>query len=176
MAVPPVPLRADEVIALLDLRPLPFEGGYYREMYRSADRLPASALPPRYGSDKHAATAIYYLLTPDTFSALHRLPTDEVFHFYLGGPVHLLQLHPDGAGRVVTLGTDLRAGQAPQVVVPRGVWQGSTLAPGGEFALLGTTMAPGFDRADFEAGERAHLTAQYPAFAGLIRRLTAELA
>jgi predicted cupin superfamily sugar epimerase len=164
-------VTADELIAALDLRPLPLEGGYYRETYRSADLLPAGALP-RYATSKAAATAIYYLLTPDTFSALHRLPADEVFHCYLGGPVQMVHLLPDGQGRLVTLGPDLKAGQRPQVVVPRGVWQGSSLLPGSPFALLGTTMAPGFDFADYEAGDRDTLTRQYPAFADLVRRLT----
>jgi predicted cupin superfamily sugar epimerase len=166
-------MTADELIATLHLRPLPLEGGYYRETYRSADLLPAGALP-RFTTPKAAGTAIYYLLTPHTFSALHRLPTDEVFHFYLGGPVQMLQLSPDGPSRLVTLGPDLKAGQFPQVVVPRGVWQGSFLLPGSPFALLGTTMAPGFDFADYEAGNRDELTRQYPAFADLIRRLTRE--
>lgn len=166
------PYRADELIALLNLRPLPLEGGYYRETYRSADSLPASAMPRNYGRDKSAATAIYYLLTPDTFSALHRLPTDEIFHFYLGDPVEMLQLGPDGSGQVVTLGNDLRAGQLPQVVVPRGVWQGSHLQHSGAFALLGTTMAPGFDFSDYEGGDRTLLEAQFPLFADRIHRLT----
>ena len=164
-------MTAAEVIAALELRPLPREGGYYRETYRSADVLPAGALPARYDAARSAATAIYYLLTPDTFSALHRLPTDEVFHFYLGSPVQMLQLAPGGRGRVITLGTDLGAGQQPQVVVPRGVWQGSCLVSGGAFALLGTTMAPGFDFADYEGGDRAALSRQYPDFADLIERL-----
>jgi predicted cupin superfamily sugar epimerase len=163
---------AAEILRMLDLRPLPHEGGYYRETYRSADRLPHAALPAGYAGDKAAGTAIYYLLTPDTFSALHRLPTDEIYHFYLGGPVHLLQLLPDGSGQVVVLGPDLRAGQRPQAVVPRGVWQGSFLAPGGAFALLGTTMAPGFDFSDYEPGDRADLCARYPTFPDLIIQLT----
>jgi predicted cupin superfamily sugar epimerase len=83
----------------------------------------------------------------------------------------MLQLFPDGTGRTVTLGPDVLAGQHPQLVVPRGVWQGSLLEPGGDFALLGATVAPGFDYADYEAGDREQLTAQYPAFAELIRRL-----
>src|SRR5262249_43063234 len=102
----------------------------------------------------------------------HRLPTDEIFHFYLGSPVEMLQLYEDGRGRVVTLGSNLLAGQSPQLVVPAGVWQGSCLAPGGAFALLGTTMAPGFDFADFEPGDRSLLNAQYPEFADFIRRLS----
>lgn len=158
-------MTADDVIALLDLKPLPVEGGYFRETYRSADRLPSK--------DKALATAIYYLLTPDTFSALHRLPTDEIFHFYLGGPVTMLQLGPTG-GQVLTLGPDLVAGQQPQVVVPRGVWQGSFLQVGSDFALLGTTMAPGFDFADYENGQRAVLANLFPAYTEMICRLTRE--
>src|SRR5438046_10492032 len=131
---------AEEIIALWQLRPLPLEGGYYRETYRSSDRLPTA--------DKALSTAIYYLLTPRTFSALHRLPSDEIFHFYLGSPVQMLQLWTDGEGRVVTLGPDVLAGQSPQVLVPRGVWQGRYLLPGGAYALLGTTLAPAFDFAD----------------------------
>jgi hypothetical protein len=163
-------LTAADVIKLLQLKPLPHEGGYYRETYRSADVLPAGVLS-RFGREKSLGTAIYYLLTPDTFSAMHRLPTDEVFHFYLGDPVTMLQLGPDG-GQVLTLGMDLRAGQVPQVVVPQGVWQGSFVQPGAAFALLGTTMAPGFDFTDYEGGDRNQLCAAYPAFAELIRRLT----
>jgi predicted cupin superfamily sugar epimerase len=119
-----------------------------------------------------AGTAIYYLLTPETFSALHRLRGDEVFHFYLGDPVDMLQLSPDGLGKWVTLGSDLESGQQPQVVVPAGVWQGSKLRPGGQYALLGTTMAPGFDVADFELGRREELLAAYPDFAEAIQGLT----
>jgi predicted cupin superfamily sugar epimerase len=99
------------------------------------------------------------------------LPSDEVFHFYLGDPVSMLQLWPDGTGRIVILGPDVRAGQSPQLVVPAGVWQGSWLASGA-WALLGTTMAPGFDFADYEAGDRLALTRAYPAFAEIIGRLT----
>jgi predicted cupin superfamily sugar epimerase len=165
-------LTAQEVIAALNLQPLPQEGGFYRETYRSSDKLPAAVLPARYRTDRAAATAIYYLLTPDTVSALHRLATDEVFHFYLGGPVRMVQLPPGGPGRVIVLGSDLAAGQQPQVVVPRGVWQGSFLEPGGAFALLGTTMAPGFEFADYEAADRNRLLAEYPAFADLVRLLT----
>jgi predicted cupin superfamily sugar epimerase len=164
--------NAEELITLLGLQPHPREGGYFRETYRSAEVLPAASLPARYGADRSAGTAIYYLLTPTTFSALHRLASDEVFHFYLGGPVRMLHLYPDGQGREVLLGPDLARGQRPQVVVPRGVWQGSLLEPGGDFALLGCTVAPGFDYADYETGERADLLARYPAFADLIRRLT----
>jgi predicted cupin superfamily sugar epimerase len=164
---------AEELIALLDLRPLPREGGWYRETYRSRAQLPAAVLGPRYTAARAAGTAIYYLLTPGTFSALHRLPGDEVFHFYLGDAVEMLQLGPapSDSGRLVTLGPDLFAGQQVQAVVPAGVWQGSILKAGGAFALLGTTMAPGFDFADYEAADAARLRADYPVFADRIARL-----
>jgi uncharacterized protein len=160
-------LTADQVLAALSLKPLPLEGGYFRETYRSQERLSTG------GRDRSLATAIYYLLTPDTFSAMHRLPSDEVFHFYAGGAVTMLQLGADG-GRLVTIGTDLAAGEQPQLPVPGGVWQGSFLQPGGAWALLGTTVAPGFDFSDYEPGDRLRLSADYPDFADLIRRLTRE--
>jgi predicted cupin superfamily sugar epimerase len=162
---------AEELIAVLDLKPLPFEGGYFRETYRSPDRIAASALSPRYSSDKSVCTAIYYLLTPETHSALHRLPTDEIFHFYLGDPVVMLQLAPGGGSREIILGSDLLAGQQPQVVVPRGVWQGSRLVEGGAFALMGTTMAPGFDFTDYEPGDVDQLAREFPAHAPAIQQL-----
>jgi predicted cupin superfamily sugar epimerase len=168
-------LTAAEVIAHLQLAPLPREGGYFRETYRSRLLLPQAALPRGFLASKSAGTAIYYLLTPHQCSALHRLPTDEVFHFYLGNPVTQLQLFPDGTGRTVVLGHDLRAGQLPQVVVPAHVWQGSWVEAGAhDFALLGTTMAPGFDFPDYEPGGRARLLAAYPSFAALIQRLLAD--
>ncbi len=164
-------LTAARLIEMLRLEPLPIEGGFFRQTWRSQDVLGAAG--SRFGRDKPAGTAIYYLLTdePDSFSALHRLPTDEIYHFYLGDPVELLML---GAGDVetVALGPDLLAGQRVQHVVPQGVWQGSRLRDGGRFALLGTTMAPGYDPQDYEAGTRADLVARYPEAAAAITRLT----
>jgi len=165
-------MTAEEIKARLKLTPLPREGGYYVETYRAAESIPREALPARYRSAKPAGTAIYYLLTPDTFSALHRLPTDEIYHFYLGDPVELLKLRPDGTGLVTALGSDLAGGLHPQVVVPRGVWQGSRLRSGGRFALLGTTMAPGYEAEDYEPGLREALTAEFPDFADWILALT----
>jgi uncharacterized protein len=164
-------MDADDIIRALKLSPLPEEGGYYRETYRSAETFEARALPAGRPGPKAYGTAIYYLLTPDTFSALHRLPSDEIYHFYAGDPVEMLQLHPDGGGRLIMLGDYLR-GFEPQVVAPRGVWQGSKLLPGGRFALLGTTMAPGFGFADYEGGRRCDLERDYPAFEDRIRDLT----
>jgi len=163
--------EAAAVIARLGLVPHPKEGGWFRETYRSRETLAPASLPPRYGAARSAATAIYYLLTPDTVSAIHRLASDEVFHFYAGDPVEQLRLFPDGRGEIVRLGNDLAAGHMPQSVVPQGVWQGARLATGGRYALLGCTVAPGFDYADYEAGRRGPLVAAYPAFAALLAAL-----
>jgi len=165
-------LTADQIRAILKLEPLSTEGGYFAETYQSALRIPKASLPASYPGDRAAGNAIYYLLTPDTFSALHRLPGDEIFHFYLGDPVEMLQLHPGGSGEVVLLGQDIAAGMHPQHVVPGGVWQGSRLRAGGSYALLGTTMSPGFDYEDYETGSRQSLTQLYPAHAAMIASLT----
>ena len=167
-------LTADQIIELLGLEPLPEEGGLFRQTYRSGEQIPAAALPSRYGGPRRFATAIYYLLTdaPDSFSALHRLKTYEVYHFYLGDPVEMLLLHPEGRGERLILGQDLAAGQRVQFVVPAGAWQGARLGPAGHYALLGTTMAPGYEQVDFELGNREELFGGYPEQAELIRALT----
>ncbi len=169
-------LTAEQIIRRFGLEPLPGEGGMFRQSYVADETIPKAALDPRYPSDKPLCTAIYYLLTvaPDSFSALHRLPTDEIFHFYAGDAVEMLLLRPDGQGELVRIGPDLAAGDHVQFVVPRGVWQGSRLAPGGRWALLGTTMAPGFTGTDYEGGARAELVERYPEFADLVRGLTRE--
>ena len=115
-----------EIRKMLGLEPLPNEGGFFVETYRATRRIPDEALPSHPG-DRSLATAIYYLITPQSFSAIHRVRSDEIFHFYMGDAVEMLQLAPDGSGRMVLLGTDLAAGERPQVVVPAGVWQGARL-------------------------------------------------
>jgi len=145
-------LIAQDLIAQLKLIPHP-EGGYYRETYRAGE---SSGSPAR-----SISTAIYYLLVPDTFSEIHRLKSDEIFHFYLGHTVEILQLHPDGQSKITLLGQNLAEGEELQVTISAGVWFGSRLKAGGEFALMGTTVAPGFDFADYESGKRAQLLAQY---------------
>jgi hypothetical protein len=162
------------IIELLHLQPLPVEGGYFRQTWIADEAIPAGALPTRYARSKPVGTAIYYLLTDEagSFSAFHRLPTDEVYHFYLGDPVEQWLLHEGGRVERVLLGPDLDAGQCVQHVAPRGAWQGSRLVPGGRFALLGTTMAPGFDPEDYESGVREGLITSHPDAADIIRALT----
>ena len=165
-------MTADDVKQLLQLQPLAIEGGFFRETYRSRWNVSAEYLPDCIRGPRSIGTAIYYMITPETFSALHRLPGSEIFHFYLGDPAIMLQLLSDGSSQTITLGSDLARGQQPQVVVRGGIWQGCKLAPGGNFALMGTTMSPGFDYADYENGNREQLTAQYPGAAALIRKFT----
>jgi predicted cupin superfamily sugar epimerase len=165
-------LTADEIIERLELVPHPCEGGHFRQTYRSKLMIPAAMLPSDYAGERCVSTAIYYLLMSGTFSEIHRLPTDEVFHFYLGDPLEMLQLHPDGRGEVIRIGNNLIAGEMPQVLAPGGVWQGLRLAPGGQLALLGTTVAPGFEYADYTSGRRDELIERYPQFADMITALT----
>jgi predicted cupin superfamily sugar epimerase len=167
-------LTADQIITLLHLKPHPKEGGYFVETYRSLETLSERTLPNRYQGFRSFGTAIYYLLTPETLSTMHRLQSDEIFHFYLGDPIEMLQLFPDGAGRILILGSDILNGMQPQVVISRGVWQGARLLRGGKFALLGTTVSPGFDWVDYESGQRADLVKSYPPFRDLIIALTKE--
>ena len=165
---------AAQLIEYLCLEPLTFEGGYFRQTYLAEESISAQALPTRYGAPRAFGTAIYYLLTsePDSFSALHHLKTDEIYHFYLGDPVEMLLLHPENRGKRIVLGPGILGGQRVQFVVPRDAWQGSRLIPGGSFALMGTTMAPGFDFADWTEGKADELIREYPEYAELIRALT----
>ena len=166
-------MSADEVKAILGLEPHPREGGFFVQTYRSEDVIRSEALPHgRFVGRRHVATAIYYLLEPGTFSEMHRLASDEVFHFYAGNAVEMLQLHPGGVGSTMLLGIDLLRGERPQALVPHGVWQGSRLVPGGAWALLGCTVSPGFEYEDYETGSRAELCAQWPEFSLAIADLT----
>jgi predicted cupin superfamily sugar epimerase len=167
-------LTPKQLIEIFNLEPLRIEGGLFFQTYSAPEIISREGLPGRYLADKPFGTAIVYLLTADldSFSALHKLPTDEMYHFYLGDPVELLQLHPDGSSERTILGQDLLGGQKVQHVVPRDVWQGSHLLPGGQFALLGTTMAPGYTDEDYIGGDPDELIAAYPDKEALIEQLT----
>ena len=159
-------MTADEIKRLLNLDPHPVEGGHFRRTYTSASSLEL----PR--GSRPQGTAIYYLLEPGTFSEMHMLESDEIFHFYLGDPVEMLQLIPDGHSEVFTLGPDLIAGQHVQLLVPAGVWQGLRLIGSGKMALLGCTVVPGFNYADYHNAPFAELGAKWPEQAERIKALT----
>jgi hypothetical protein len=166
-------MTADDIKKLLRLVPHPCEGGWYIRTYESTEMLAANAFcDASYAGPRRTGTAIYYLLEPETFSEMHRLRSDEVFHFYAGDSVEMLQLAPGSEGEVVRIGLKLEQGERPQVIVPHGVWQGSRLAPGGLWALLGCTVSPGFEFEDYEAGDREQLIAKWPKHAELLRGLT----
>ena len=164
-------MNAKKIIEILGLEPLDQEGGFFRQVYKSQGRIPRSALP-FHRSDHAYATSIYYLVTPESFSKLHRLPQDEIFHFYMGDPVEMLQLEKGKPAVHVTIGTDLAQGQRPQVVAPGNVWQGTRLLPGGKWALLGCTVSPGFEFEDFEIKTREQLRELFPEYAELVDKFT----
>jgi hypothetical protein len=162
---------ADQLIRMLDLKPHP-EGGYYRETYRCEEFIPHACLPQRFQGDRHYSTAIYYLLPAGAVSRLHRIASDEVWHFYLGGAFTVIELKPDGSSDHVVLGQDVASGQRLQHVVKAGTWFGAYPNAGTGYALVGCTVAPGFDFADFEIANRKELLAKYPREEAVIKRLT----
>lgn len=150
-------VTALEIIQKMDLKPLPEEGGFYRETYRSTDHIQVGL-----NTSRHLNTAIYYLVSDKSFSALHRIKSDEIFHFYSGDPIEMIQITETGEYSKVIMGSDITKGHIPQVVVPKGVWQALRLAEGGIWCLMGTTVAPGFDFQDFEVGTREEMLKQFP--------------
>ena len=167
-------MTPDEIKELLKLEPLRMEGGFFRETYRSRWMISPDYLPEGMQGMHSIGTAIYFMITPESYSRLHRLPGSEIFHHYLGDPAIMLQLKPDGTHETIKLGSDLSSGARPQVVVRGNVWMGCKLASGGKFALMGTTMSPGFAQSDYHGGVRDELIAKYPAAADLIREYTRE--
>ncbi|MFL6414132.1 MAG: cupin domain-containing protein [Bryobacteraceae bacterium] len=155
----------------LELEPHP-EGGYYRQTYRSTVELPGSALPRSFGGNRSASTAIYFLLQGTDFSAFHRIASDEIWHFYAGGPLSVHIIDCDGQHSEIKLGPSPEEGETFQGVVAAGCWFSSCLAQPDTFALVGCTVAPGFDFNDFEMADRSSLLGAYPKQEALIRRLT----
>lgn len=165
----------DEIVRALELGPHP-EGGFYRETYRAPLVLDAAALSPSFPGARAASTAIYFLVPASGFSALHRIASDEVWHFHLGAPLTVVSILPDGTRRDHKLGVDVARGERPQAVVPAGAWFGARVAPedrsSGLYSLVGCTVSPGFDFADFELATREALTRDHPQHADIIAALT----
>ncbi|WP_037674683.1 cupin domain-containing protein [Streptomyces griseus] len=154
-------MTPEDLVAYYGLEPIPREGGLFRRTWTG----------PARADGRPEGTAIVALLTADDYSALHRLPTDEVWHFHLGDPLELLLLAPDGASRTAVLGPDILAGQHPQLTVPAGTWMGGRVVAGGAWTFFGCTMAPGFTAEGYEHGDAAQLTVRYPAEAARILEL-----
>lgn len=164
-------MNAIELAHLLDLAPHP-EGGYFRETYRSEETLARGALPGRFAGDRVFGTSIYFLLTEGTFSALHTIESDELWHHYDGGALRIVTLDEHGAREDFVLGKDYARGERPFAWVPRGRVFGSHVEPGVPHALVGCTVAPGFDFADFRMPSRHELLARYPEHEAVVTRLT----
>ncbi len=160
-------MTKEEVIAKLGLIPLEIEGGFFRENYKSQVNV-ESILGRR-----SECTAIYYMVTEESFSALHIVDQDEIFHFYSGDEVEMFQILPDGTSKTIIIGS-VENGHEPQIIVPRGVWQGTKLrSPGkGKWALLGCTVAPGFEYENFTLKSRDELSRLYPQHKEQIIRFT----
>jgi len=152
------------------------EGGYYRQTYKADLVLPQNSLPARFIGPRAAATAIYFLLRGTNFSAFHRLRSDELWHFYIGAPVLVHVIAEEGQLSQILLGSDPEAGETLQAVVKAGNWFASHVKDRNSFALVGCTVAPGFDFADFELAKREELLRSYPQHRDLIERLTRDSA
>lgn len=155
-------MAAQEVIEILGLKPLEEEGGMYRQTWFSS----------RKDGEVPYTQAIYYLLTERSFSHMHRLAGEEVYHFYMGDAVELCELKADGAVKITELGDELAKGQRPQYAVAEGSWQGSRVKPGGKWALMGTMMCPCFSPGCYEHGDAEELKKQFPEAAMYIEALT----
>jgi predicted cupin superfamily sugar epimerase len=149
------------------------EGGFYSETYRATEVIPERALPARFGGDRSFSTGIYFLLESHNFSAFHRIQADEMWHFYAGQALEIFVIHQQSRElQVIRLGSDPDNGETFQAVVPAGAWFASRPAEGTGYALVGCTVAPGFDFADFEMADRNSLKQEYPEFEQLISELT----
>ena len=163
--------RKQELINTLELIPHP-EGGYYKETYRSEGSISKDTLPADYSGDRSYSTGIYFMLTADTFSAFHKINQDEMWHFYDGSPIELHMITEDGEYSCVYIGRDIEHGEYLQYVVPGGVWFASRVKDNAEYSLLGCTVSPGFDFADFILPNTTEMTKMFPQHAGIIGELT----
>ncbi|MHA4845728.1 cupin domain-containing protein [Flavitalea antarctica] len=148
------------------------EGGSFRETYRSPIILDQQAIGKNYKAPRPVSTSIYFLLEKGQFSAFHKIASDETWHFYEGDPLDIFEFTPGGELITHKLGRDPSKGQSFQLMIPGGRWFGSRVADNGTYSLVGCTVAPGFDFADFELAGRAELTDLYPAHKTLIAEMT----
>ncbi len=163
-----VPRRsAVEWATLLNMAPHP-EGGWFKETYRSSGQI---IDPQGFDDPRNFSTAIYFLLTTESFSAFHRINSDEVWHFYFGDGITVHEIDVDGLYTAHRLGADPAKGEVFQLVIPAGSWFASEVSAGGEYGLVGCTVAPGFDFRDFEMAQRDALMAEYPQHSKVIARL-----
>ena len=148
------------------------EGGAFREWYRSELAAPKNLLPPGFAGNRNFCTAIYFLLKEKQFSAFHKIQSDEIWHFYYGDALEIYEIESNGNLLIHHLGANPEKGETFQCVIQAGNWFASRVAKGGSYSLVGCTVSPGFDFADFELAKRDELIKQFPLHAGLIEELT----
>jgi len=163
--------KTDIIINKLSLHAHP-EGGYYKESYRSKEAITQDALPKRFMGNRNFSTGIYFMLTKNNFSAFHRIHQDEMWHFYDGAALYVHEIDNEGNYKKTEIGREFDKGQIPQYVVPAGVWFASSVKDEGEYSLVGCTVAPGFDFADFELAKRSELIQKFPQHEKIIKHLT----
>jgi len=164
-------MSVEALVKHLGLLPHP-EGGFYKETYRAEGTISRSALPAEFGGDRNYATAIYFLIEKNNFSALHKIKSDETWHFYAGDALEVIEINEEGQLRSTLLGSDLAAGETFQYTVKANTWFGSRVKAGGNFSLVGCTVSPGFDFADFKLAQRNELTERFPQHRELIAAMT----
>jgi uncharacterized protein len=148
------------------------EGGSFRETYRATLTLDQRLLPQTFKGGRAASTAIYFMLEKGQFSAFHRIASDEIWHFYDGDPLDIYEIDEYGALNTYKLGRNPETGESYQVIIRAGVWFGSRVAGFGAYSLVGCTVAPGFDFADFELANREELILAFPGHKALITAMT----
>lgn len=148
------------------------EGGFFAETYRSDELIDKNSLPKRFSGDRNFSTGIYFLLESHHFSAFHRIQSDEMWHFYAGDALNVYYIDNEGNMQIIKLGNNPEKGEVFQAVVPAGVWFGSKPAVENSYSLVGCTVAPGFDFADFEMPDRQTLLQEFPQHEIIIKMLT----
>lgn len=164
-------MNKNHIIVNLKLTPHP-EGGYYRETYRSPGIIEQNSLSVNYSGARNYSTCIYFMLESESFSALHRILQDEIWHFYEGSPIRMHLISPDGEYTTVRIGRDIENGEVPQFVVPGGFYFGAEVIEDNSFSLVGCTVSPGFDFADFDLPKAADLINKFPHLESVIKKLT----
>lgn len=164
-------IQATTLVKKLDLQPHP-EGGYFKEVYRSTEKIKISDLPGRYESERCFGTSIYYMLEGEQFSSFHKIKSDEIWHFYLGSAIVLHLISDDGNYSKITLGQNVENDEHLQFTIPHGTWFAGEVKDKSSYSLVGCSVSPGFDFADFEMGEREKLIESFPNHKIIIEKLT----
>lgn len=164
-------MTIEDLVKKLELLPHP-EGGYYKEVYRSEEKISQEALPVRFPGDRSFSTSIYFLIEKNNFSALHKIKSDETWHFYYGDALEVIEINAQGNLTSTAIGANIEKGEVFQYTVKANTWFGSRVKAGGNFSLAGCTVSPGFDFEDFEMADRFKLATQFPEHANLIGEMT----